>query len=321
LSARPVVGTVLLNFGDPGDTLRCLSTLEASTVLDQRVVVVDNGPDDEAHRALAQAVGDRAEVIATGSNLGYAGGNNVGIAALLPHRPDFLWVLNPDTEVEPTTLEALLAGAEEVADAGVVGARIAYPGLPARLWFDGGVVDRDAFGATSHEGAGQLETRRPAPRTVEVDYVTGACMLVRRQVVERVGPIPEKWFLYFEETDFCLRAQRAGFRTVVARRARLLHHKRSSGLLPRPTYLYYMTRNRLLFGQEHFGADLDDVLAHFRTQFLTPWRGRVQEHDAGWVDTFDLLVDLAVQDARDGVTGHQPALDGVPAGSTQEAAQ
>jgi len=312
VAIRPRVATVLLNFGDPSDTLQCLAGLEASTHLDQSLFVVDNGPDDDRHRALRSAVGGRAQVLATGDNLGYAAGNNVGIRAALQDRPDFVWILNPDTEAEPTTLERLLEGAEEVADAGVVGARIVYPGEPARLWFDGGVIDRSRFGATHHEGVGEPEHRRPRPATVETDYVTGACLLVRRQVLQRVGLLPEEWFLYFEETDFCLRAQAAGFRTVVARRARMVHHKRSSGLLPTASYLYYMTRNRLRFGQVHGGGTLDAVLTDFELQFLGPWRQRVEQRSQNWLPVFDDLVALAVQDARAGATGRQRAVEGAP---------
>lgn len=312
MARRPMVATVLLNYGDPSDTVQCLASLETSTHLDQRLFVVDNGPDDERHATLASLVGDRARVIATGENLGYAAGNNVGIREALADRPDFVWIVNPDTEAEPTTLERLLEGAEEVGDAGIVGARIVYPGQPPRLWFDGGVVDRTRYGATHHDGVGQTERQRPAPETVEVDYVTGACLLVRRQVLERVGLLPEEWFLYFEETDFCLRTQAAGFRAVVARRARMVHHKRSSGHLPTASYLYYMTRNRLRFGEIHGGGALDDVLTDFRGQFLAPWRGRVEQRAGDWLPVFDELVSRAVQDARDGVTGRQPAVERAP---------
>jgi hypothetical protein len=320
-SAGPRVATVVLNYREPSDTLRAVASVRRSTVLDQRLVVVDNAEDGPEHRALADALGQGVEVLATGGNLGYAGGNNVGLRhALDGAAPEFLWVLNPDAEVEPTTLERLLEAAEQVPDAAVVGGRILHDAAPAgegRIWFDGGLVDDARWGATSHLHSGRAERSVPAGDPRDTGYVTGACMLVRRRALLQVGLIPEEWFLYFEETDLCRRLQALGWRTVVAPRARLVHRKRSSGALPTPYYVYYITRNRLRFAQEWYGTGRsgpqhDAVLADWRAAFLDPWRDRVAERAPHWLATYDHLVATAVHDAQEGVTGRRPDIEEVP---------
>lgn len=313
---RPTVGTVVLNYRSTEDTVRCVDSLRTSSQLDQLVVVVDNDEDGPATTELRSRVGNGVDVLCTGDNLGYAAGNNIGIRHVLARRPDFVWILNPDAEVEPETLERLLAAVEEHPDIGVVGPRILHgESRPPRIWFDGGVVDAARWGATWHRHAGRPEATVPPTGPVDVDYVTGASMLVRRAVLDRVGLIPEHYFLYFEETEFCLRVREAGWRTMVDPRARMHHHKRSSGAVPTPYYLYYMTRNRMHFAQRNFGGEIDAVLADLREVFLDPWRRKVEQNAPGWTATFDEIVDLAVRDARAGVLGRRREVEQFPRAS------
>ena len=294
---------VVLNYGDPTDTLACLDSLERSHDLDLDIVVVDNGVEDEAHARLRAAVGRRATTIASGANLGYAAGNNLGIRRVLERGCDLVWILNPDTLVEPTTLARLRAHLQEVPDCGVVGPRILYAEGRPRIWFDGGLVDKtDA--ATRHLHFGRSPRSTP-PTTLDVDYVTGASMLCRRELIEDIGDIPDHYFLYLEEVDWCLRAQRAGWRTMTDQRARMWHHKRSSGLLPQPYYLYYMTRNRFLFAEDCLGVEGEVALSVLDEQFLHPWRRKVQRAAPHWLETFDEIVTMAKADGRAGHVGRR----------------
>ena len=156
-----------------------------------------------------------------------------------------------------------------------------------------------------HLNAGKVADDVP-PEVIDVDYVTGACMLVRRSMIEDIGPVPERYFLYYEETDWCVRAQRAGWRTMVDQRARMIHHKRSSDALPRPYYLYYMTRNRVLFAEESLGVDGEAALRDLDEHFLGPWRERVAAREPSLLRAFDEIVELAKADGRARVTGERP---------------
>ena len=313
------VATIVLNYRDTEDTVACLAALQRSTSLDQRFVVVDNAAPGPAHDALRAAVAaatapaSDVAVVASGGNRGYAGGNNVGIRLALRRRPDFLLVVNPDLRVEPTTLERLLATAAAVPDAAAVGPRIMHGddnggrndkevGGPPRIWFDGGVFDRSRAGATTHLNMGRTEREAPPGPPRDVDYVTGACLLLRADAVRSVGLLPEEYFLYFEETDYCQQLAAAGWRLVVDPRARAVHHKRSSGDLPTPAYTYYMRRNKQLFARR-MGLDEHAAVEEFRTVWIDPWRRNVSNRAPHWRPTFDALIDRAAADAAAGVTG------------------
>lgn len=303
---------IILNYGDPADTFRCLRSLEDSLDLDLDIVVVNNGPEDDIHDALVLGVGERAHVLSTGDNVGYAAGNNVGIAWVTGRGCDLVWILNPDTVVLPGTLTELRAHLAAVPDCGMVGPRLVLPGSPTRVWFDGGVVD-DATAVTRHVSLGVLEAKAPEPVALDVDYVTGASILVRRSVIEQVGGIPEQYFLYYEEVDWCRRAQKAGWRTMVNQHARMVHLKRSSGALPKPYYLYYMTRNRYHFAQDCVGVDPELALAHLDEDFLGPWRRKVESLAPHWSGSFDEIVSRAKSDARAGVYGRNDLIVDLPA--------
>jgi GT2 family glycosyltransferase len=305
----PRIATVVVNYRHADDTVRCLVALQASDHLDQRIIVVDNTERDNASRVhLADLLDPCVEVLDAGGNIGFAAGCNIGIQAALAGEADYVWLVNPDAVVWPDTLSSMLAVAEEHPDAGIVGARILDGSTPPRILFNGGLVDAVRKGATSHEDAGRFDRDVPDGVVRDVDYVTGACFLIRRGVLDQVGLIPEDYFLYFEETDFCLRVRAAGWRTVMAPRARVWHFKRSTGELPEPYYIYYMCRNRVLFSQRFFGADAAQSQADMG-EFLGNWRKRVEAHAPNAVPSFDALVELAFEDARAGRVGRRDDID------------
>jgi hypothetical protein len=149
---------------------------------------------------------------------------------------------------------------------------------------------------------GGLEVDYPARLPYDVDYVTGAGMLLRVAMIRQVGLIPEDWFLYFEETEYNLRARDAGWRIMVDPRSRLHHFQRSTGQLPRPTYIYYFVRNRYRFGIERAGASPDEVESDL-AGFVAAWRQKAELAKPEWVPTYDLLVTTAKDDGLAGKTG------------------
>jgi GT2 family glycosyltransferase len=305
-------GVVVLNYGEASDTLGCLDSLEQSDDLDLDIVVVDNGPASDEHDALRAGVGRRAEVVASGDNLGYAGGNNLGITRLLDRGVEFVWLLNPDTRVEPATLSWLLRLMDKRPECGVVGPRLVLPGTPPRVWYDGGIVDPDRCGATRHRAQGRLESKAPRPRARETDYVTGAALLARAQTLTAVGLLPERYFLYFEETEWCLRARRLGWTCVVQSHARMTHLKRSGIGLPEPYHVYYMTRNRYFFARDCLGLDPEAAFADLDAHQLTRWRSKVAEDAPDWLPAYDELVARAKADARAGRDGRTDDITDYP---------
>jgi GT2 family glycosyltransferase len=300
---RPFVAAVLLNHGAPDDTVGALETLATSDHRQLTSLVVDTGDGLGVSAACEQRF-PGVTVLALDDNRGYAGGNNVGLAWALAREHDHVLVMNPDVRVAPNTIRGLVAAMEQDRRVGIAGCRMLHGGDPhGSIWFDGGRVDRARAGATSHLGSGERDRERPQARTpVDVDYVTGALMLLRRELVEDIGPLPERWFLYFEETDYNLRAQAAGWRTVVVPGVRASHHKRSAGRLPQPYYVYYFVRNRILFARDVLAADPELALEDLTT-FLAHWRGRMVTDAPEGVAGFDRLVDVATEHALAGTYG------------------
>ncbi len=316
------VAVVVLNYRAAQETADCVLAVAAGKRLDLRVLVVDNaapGPEHDELLAVLAAAGldvgtgpdAGVRVVASGGNLGYAAGNNLGLRVAADWSPEFCWLLNPDIRVAPDTLDQLLAAMRAAPDAAAVGARVVLDGSdPLLIWSDGGSVD-PATGQTRNLSMGRREDQVGPGGLREVDYVYGGCLLVRSSAASTVGPIPEDYFLYFEETDWCLRLAAAGWRLLTDTRARVLTLARPGGGLIAPHYLYYMARNRLVFANRH-GYDERGGLSGFRRTFLRPWRERVAAADPSWLPTFDDLVSRAAHDAAAGRTGRAPWVESVP---------
>jgi len=237
------VWVVLVVYDSYGDTRDCLESLAVATWPDLTVAVVDNGSGDGSGERLRDefpgAVHIRSE-----ENLGFAGGCNLGIRAALAAGAAYVCLLNNDTLVDPGFIEPLVARAEAEPRAGIIGGKILYDGSDDVIWFAGGEVD-PRRGFTSHRGQDQADDGsfdQPGP----VDYVTGCLFFVRSELFGRIGLLDERFFMYAEEVDFCLRARRAGV-TCYYEPASVIRHRvsRSMGGAYRPRFYYYQTRNLL----------------------------------------------------------------------------
>jgi len=209
MSNNPSVAIVVLAWNGKQLTLDCVDSLLAVTYANTSIIVVDNNSSDGTAGAVRERYGDRVTLVENDDNLGFAGGNNVGIRYALNDGADAVLLLNNDTIVSPTLCDALVPDllAPEV---GIVGPKIYYAEPADQIWFAGGEVFL-ARGTARHIGirerdTGQFQTAR------EVDYITGCALLARREVFESIGFLDEGYLAYFEDTDFCMRARRAGFR-------------------------------------------------------------------------------------------------------------
>ncbi len=250
MSDRPLVGVVVLTWNGREDTLACLHSLAATTGASLRVIVVDNASDDGTADAV-QAEFPDAELVRSDQNLGFAGGNNLGIARALELGVDFVLVLNNDTEVEPGAVAALVDEARRTPDAGALCAKLLYADPPDRIWFAGAEFDPRRGYNGRQRGYGDADG--PAFAAVaETDRACGAAMLVPRQVLERVGVFDPALFLYSEDTDWSLRARAAGYRLLVVPAARIRHRVSvAAGGESSPTTLYYGLRNTLVVCERH----------------------------------------------------------------------
>lgn len=245
----PKVAVVVLNWNGWRDSVECGNSLLQLSYARSTIIVVDNGSTDGSVERLRAAL-PGVDLIETGRNLGFAGGNNVGIRRALERGAEFVLLLNNDTTVAPDLLEALLAGQRAQPSAGVLGPKTYYHGDPGRLWYAGGYWDdaRQCFGqrGEGEPDCGQYDT--PG----ETDFVVGSAMFVPRAVFERVGLLREDYFLNYEEIDFCTRVRAAGYTLGYVPAARVWHKVSASfGGEDSPMKLYFTFRNRLLWAERH----------------------------------------------------------------------
>ena len=204
-------------------------------------------------------------LLQTGANLGYAGGNNVGIRWVMEHGADFVLLLNNDTIIDPNLLSALVEAARIVPEAGIYGCKIYFYDRPEILWFAGGSWLKDAV-RLEHVGYEQKD----GPEFVdyrECDYVTGCALFARAEVFRKVGLLDESFFLTYEETDWCYRARDKGYRCLVVPQAKLWHKVSSSfGGSTSPLVTYFMTRNKLLWAKKYCSQTEWRVIAREASQ-------------------------------------------------------
>jgi GT2 family glycosyltransferase len=207
--SRPTVSIIILNYNGREDTLACLRSMEHLTYPNARIIVVDNGSTDGSAEAF-RAQHPRFELIETGKNLGFTGGNNLGIRHALEQGADYVMLLNNDTVVAPDFLDVMVTAMEANPKAGVTGPTIYYYDSPETIWSAGGAIDW-SHGTTCMVGLDEEDKAQFGLSPRPVDFVTGCAILARRDVWEKVGLLDEKFFMYYEETEWCVRARRAGF--------------------------------------------------------------------------------------------------------------
>lgn len=220
--ARPPVAIVVLTWNGLAVTQRCFDSLRAKTRdVPYRLIVVDNGSTDGTVEWLRTQ--PDITLIANPDNRGFAAGVNQGIAAAPPDHDVLL--LNNDTEIiEETWLAHLREVANDHPDYGIVGCLLLFPnGL---LQHAGTYMPQHNFWGYQIGGGEPYIGQYPGIR--EVEGVTGACMYIRRDVIETIGGMDETYFSYYEDTDYCLRALQAGFKIVCTGGARVVHHENSS---------------------------------------------------------------------------------------------
>lgn len=236
---------VVLNYNGKDLLRACLDSLaDLKERADARVLVSDNGSTDGSVE-MVRAEYPWALLQDNKQNLGFGRGNNVVLAR---YEADDYVVLNNDTEAHPGWLDAMQRAALPP-DVGLVGAKLLFP--DGRLQHAGGLVD--AHGPRHH---GYLDAPERWGTPMDVDFVTFAAALIKREVLEKIGYMDEQYApIYYEDADFCFRARAAGFRIVYAPDAVLLH-KESVTMAKRPTpqRLLISERNRLRLKAIHFPA-------------------------------------------------------------------
>ena len=244
------VAIILLNWNGYQDTYECLKSLETLTYPHFHVFLVDNDSSDDSFTRLKE---DQASgkfnvgltCIQSGGNLGCAGGNNVGIKKAYEQGFDYYWMLNNDTYVDPEALSTLVEVIDGDQKVGIVGSKIYYADTKL-LWFAGGSVN--SYIGTSKMIGIDEEDKGQYDEMKEVDFIVGCSMLFRKEVIEYIGYLEEDYFIYYEDTDWNIRAKKAGWKIIYVPSS-IIYHKESSSTKSSdlsPYYAYYLIRNGYL---------------------------------------------------------------------------
>lgn len=317
-SGATSVAAVVLNWNGWRDTVECLEGLFASTHRPSPIVVCDNGSADgslgllkqwaaengipyesfdSAPEALAAPYhGTTLIFIQNGENRGFAAGNNVGLRyALERTRAEYCWILNNDAVVSPNALGSMLEIAQEDPTAGMVGCTLVNYDNPQVVQAIGGGYIVPVVCHDTQLGRGKKPRSEPA-RRIELHHLIGACLLVRSKAIRDVGLMDESYFLYREETDWCIRMRRRGWRLYCRPDATVRHKQARSVGFKSPTHDYYAVRNILRLVRKFFPESLPVAFAYYAMRSLVPKIVRLQFVRA-------LAVCVALRDFTAGVDG------------------
>ncbi|MBC8551852.1 MAG: glycosyltransferase family 2 protein, partial [Candidatus Brocadiales bacterium] len=242
----PKVTIITLHLKNIPCLVDCIKSLNMITYRNYNIMVVHNGPENIALKNSLSPISQHiAKIINTGENLGFARGNNIGIRQALKDGAEYILLLNDDTEVAPDFLTTLIDVAELRPDAGMLGSTIFYYDQPQKIWFAGARFDRKSCIVTTTE-FDQFDKSKSSA-LIESDYITGCALLIRRDAIEKIGLLDERFFLYCEDVDWGLRCIKAGLKNLIIPGSHIWHKiSISSGGIDSLMRAYHKTRSQLL---------------------------------------------------------------------------
>jgi len=288
----PLVIFVVLNFNRREDTLQCISSLAQNTYKNQKIILLDNSSTDGSVEAVETRF-PGVQIIRLQQNLGYAGNNNVGIDEAMRQGAEWIFVLNEDTVLAPDCVAQLVSVGEGDPTIGIVGPMVYHHDEPEIIQSAGGKMDK--YFRAEHLGQNQVD-RGQYPQPHLVEWISGCGIMVRRAVIDQIGTIDARFFYYAEEFEWCIRASEVGWKIVHIPQAKLWHKGVQRNYHPKPSLMYYFTRNRLLLLSKHraplsaWVVNWAEILRPLTSWTIKPkWRGQREYRNAMWRGMLDFL--------------------------------
>lgn len=267
--------TVVLNWNQPKLTIECVDSLKKSKLdkeIDLKIVVVDNGSTDNSLYLLRKI--KNIEVMEVGRNLGFGGGNNIGIKYALDKNADYILIINNDTIVDKNLITELFKPFKKTNNkTGITSPKIYFAkgfefhkdrykknDLGKVIWYAGGKIDwNNVYG--ENIGVDEVDMKQ-FEKEKEIDFTTGACFLIKRQALKDIGLFDDKFFMYMEDADLSIRLKKKHWKILYEPKAILWHKVAQSSGIGSDLNDYFISRNRLLFGMKY--AKLRTKLALIR---------------------------------------------------------
>lgn len=245
----PLIYIILVNYNGYKDTIECVKSLEKIDYSNYKIIIIDNASTNNSIECLKDSLED-CIIIDSKENLGFAGGNNLGIEYALKNSADYIMLLNNDTLVKSDFLTSMIDSSNGNKSIGLVGCKIMYHPEKDIIWYGGGYIDWFKFIGT-HWGMREVD-RGQCDKEKEIDFMTGCCMLIKREVFEKTGLLPDEYFMYCEDVDFCVKVKDAGYKIWYNPKT-VIYHKvgLSSGGEESAFFIKWFTRNRLLFMKKY----------------------------------------------------------------------
>lgn len=260
---RPKVYIIILNWNGWQDTLECLESVKKINYQNYRMIVIDNGSTNESVEKISGYIKEfkNFELLVQKENLGFTGGNNLGIKYALENGADYVLLLNNDTTVDENFLSELAVAAEKFKTAGLLGPKIYFYNNPKKIWFAGGNISPYAIKGT-HIGLNETDNGQH-DLVKKADYLTGCCLLIKKETIDKIGFLDEDYFLYYEDTDYSWRARKAGLDCVFVPQSKIWHKCSAVAGEGSLSYIYYHTRNGLALIRKN-GSYSARLFLHFK---------------------------------------------------------
>jgi GT2 family glycosyltransferase len=294
---KPLVTVVIVVWNGIADTLECLRSLQSDLYPNKEILIVDNDSTDGTLECIQEA-GFDVSLVRCPANLGFTGGNNVGLAESRRRGAKYAFLLNNDTTVEPAALGTLVEAAEERSRAALLSPAIYYHDAPEEVWFSGATLSL-ARGEAVHRFDG-MDPKRPsgipgrafAEHPYQSAWLSGCALLVRMEAVEEVGGFDDRFFLTWEDVDWCVRMRFANWELLVVPGSRIYHKCGRSGARLLGIHRYYAVRNSLLLASKHAGFFyLTALFCVLGRHFRSALRSRSGDREQGLATIFEGLRD------------------------------
>ncbi|WP_373056911.1 glycosyltransferase family 2 protein [Zunongwangia sp. H14] len=242
----PWVYVIILNYNSSHDSVSLFKNLKRDLYQNFQILIIDNCSKSEDVSNLQQNI-PHENLIFSSRNLGYAGGNNIGIKKALEEKADYVWILNPDIRTKRNTLSLLLNLMERDHSLAAVGPRIISREHSDKIFSDGEVIDKLDGIKTFHKNHNKFAFNKNEKVDYEIDYIDGSSILLRTAAIYEIGFLPEEYFMYWEETDWCTNAKLYEWKLAVNRSA-IVYNLNSP---KNGSFHYFYIRNKLLYSKKY----------------------------------------------------------------------